>query len=88
VVEPGELFFLGCSTVAARTYLMILLIDSEKQDRLSIATRRIFREAASFQRGHLDTHPLVREYCEQLRSRRTEAWTDSCDICGLTSKKV
>jgi hypothetical protein len=27
--------------------------------------------------GHLDTHPLVREYFgEQLRSQRTEAWTE------------
>src|ERR1700751_5644734 len=29
-------------------------------------------------RGHLDTHPLVREYFgEQLRSQRTEAWKES-----------
>jgi hypothetical protein len=28
--------------------------------------------------GHIDTHPLVREYfSEQLRSRRTEAWKES-----------
>jgi len=28
-------------------------------------------------RGHLDTHPLVREYFgEQLRSHRTEAWKE------------
>jgi serine/threonine protein kinase len=28
-------------------------------------------------RGHLDTHPLVREYYgEQLRSQRTKAWTE------------
>jgi hypothetical protein len=28
-------------------------------------------------RGHLDTHPLVREYFgEQLRSQRTEAWKE------------
>src|SRR6476659_4542816 len=28
-------------------------------------------------RGHLDTHPLVREYYgEQLRSQRTEAWKE------------
>src|SRR5580700_10243868 len=28
-------------------------------------------------RGHLDTHPLVREhYGEQLRSQRTEAWKE------------
>jgi ATP-dependent exoDNAse (exonuclease V) beta subunit len=27
--------------------------------------------------GHLDTHPLVREYFgEQLRSQRTEAWKE------------
>ena len=33
--------------------------------------------------GHLDTHPLVREYFgEQLRSQRTEAWKE-CNQAAL-----
>ena len=38
---------------------------------------RLLAEEDPHDRGHLDTHPLVREYFgEQLRSRRTDAWKE------------
>src|SRR5271165_225643 len=38
-------------------------------------------------RGHLDTHPLVREYFgEQLRSQRTEAWKE-CKLSQLRERR-
>ena len=39
---------------------------------------RLLAEEDPHDRGHLDTHPLVREfYGEQLRSKRREAWKES-----------
>jgi hypothetical protein len=38
---------------------------------------RLLAREDSHNPGHLDTHPLVREYfAEQLRSQRTEAWKE------------
>jgi hypothetical protein len=38
---------------------------------------RLLAEEDPHDRGHLDTHPLVREYFgEQLRSQRTDAWKE------------
>ena len=38
---------------------------------------RLLAEEDPHDRGHLDTHPLVREYFgEQLRSQRSETWKE------------
>ncbi|MBV8970004.1 MAG: protein kinase, partial [Verrucomicrobia bacterium] len=69
---------LKAPAIPGLTESLIDLSSAEWQTILARLRRaRLLAEEDPYHPGHLDTHPLVREYFgEQLRSRRTDAWKE------------